>query len=65
LATLTTVGRSRTDALRRGIERALPDRPFTIGDPYVFSDEEQQAFRDRLRTPRLLKKTWDHYRSTL
>jgi L-fuculose-phosphate aldolase len=34
-----------------------------IGDPYVFSDEEQQAFRERLRTPTLLKKTWDHYRS--
>jgi L-ribulose-5-phosphate 4-epimerase len=36
-----------------------------IGDPYVFSDEEQQAFRERLRTPNLLRKTWDHYRSKL
>jgi len=36
-----------------------------IGDPYVFSDSEQQIFRERLRTPALLKKTWDHYRSKL
>jgi ribulose-5-phosphate 4-epimerase/fuculose-1-phosphate aldolase len=36
-----------------------------IGDPYVFSDEEQRAFRERLRTPALLRKTWDHYRSKL
>jgi ribulose-5-phosphate 4-epimerase/fuculose-1-phosphate aldolase len=36
-----------------------------IGSPYVFSDEEQDAFRERLRTPALLKKTWDHYRSKL
>ena len=36
-----------------------------IGDPYVFSEDEQQAFRERLRTPALLKKTWDHYRSKL
>ena len=36
-----------------------------IGDPYVFSDVEQQAFRERLRTPSLLRKTWDHYRSKL
>jgi len=36
-----------------------------IGDPYEFSDEEQQTFRERLRAPALLKKTWDHYRSKL
>src|SRR5665213_427961 len=32
-----------------------------IGDPYVFSDEEQAACRQKLRTPSLFKKTWDHY----
>ena len=36
-----------------------------IGDPYVFSEAEQQAFRERLRTPSLFKKTWDHYHSKL
>jgi L-fuculose-phosphate aldolase len=36
-----------------------------IGDPYVFSAEEQQAFRERLWTPSLFQKTWDHYRSKL
>jgi L-fuculose-phosphate aldolase len=36
-----------------------------IGDPYVFSEAEQQAFRERLWTPSLLRKTWDHYRSKL
>ena len=36
-----------------------------IGDPYVFSEVEQQAFRERLGTPGLFKKTWDHYRSKL
>ena len=30
LASLGAVAGSRTDGLRRGIERALPDRPFTI-----------------------------------
>ena len=30
LASLGAVPGSRTDGLRRGIERALPDRPFTI-----------------------------------
>ena len=34
-----------------------------IGTPYVFSDEEQKACRERLRTPALLRKTWDYYRS--
>jgi L-ribulose-5-phosphate 4-epimerase len=36
-----------------------------IGDPYVFSDTEQQAFRARLWTPNLFRKTWDHYHSKL
>ena len=36
-----------------------------IGDPYVFSQAEQQAFRERLWTASLFKKTWDHYRSKL
>jgi L-fuculose-phosphate aldolase len=36
-----------------------------IGDPYVFSDAEQQAFRERLWTPSLFRKTWEHYRSKL
>jgi L-fuculose-phosphate aldolase len=36
-----------------------------IGDPYVFSEAEQQAFRERLWTPNLFRKTWDHYRSKL
>jgi len=36
-----------------------------IGDPYVFSEAEQQAFRERLWTPNLFRKTWDHYYSKL
>ena len=36
-----------------------------IGTPYVFSDAEQQLFRERLGTPSLFRKTWDHYRSKL
>ena len=36
-----------------------------IGQPYVFSASEQEAFRERLATPSLFKKTWDHYRSKL
>ena len=36
-----------------------------IGDPYVFSDAEQQAFRERLWTANLFRKTWDYYRSKL
>jgi len=36
-----------------------------IGAPYVFSDAERQAFRERLWTPSLFQKTWDHYRSKL
>jgi L-fuculose-phosphate aldolase len=36
-----------------------------IGDPYVFSEAEQQACREKLWSPSLFKKTWDHYRSKL
>ena len=36
-----------------------------IGDPYVFSEAEQQACREKLWSPLLFKKTWDHYRSKL
>jgi L-ribulose-5-phosphate 4-epimerase len=36
-----------------------------IGQPYVFSAEEQRICRERLKTPTLLKKTWDHYHSKL
>ena len=36
-----------------------------IGDPYVFSEAEQQACREKLWSPGLFKKTWDHYRSKL
>jgi len=32
-----------------------------IGTPYVFSEMEQQACRERLWTPGLFRKTWDHY----
>ncbi len=34
-----------------------------IGDPYVFSEEEQKACREKLWTPNLFQKTWDHYYS--
>jgi len=36
-----------------------------IGDPYVFSESEQQACREKLWSPSLFKKTWDHYYSKL
>jgi len=36
-----------------------------IGDPYVFSEAEQQSFRERLWTPGLFRKTWDHYLAKL
>lgn len=36
-----------------------------IGEPYEFSAEEQQACREKLRSPSLFKKTWDHYRSKI
>ena len=34
-----------------------------IGEPYVFSQAEQQACREKLWSPSLFKKTWDHYYS--
>jgi L-fuculose-phosphate aldolase len=36
-----------------------------IGDPYVFSEAEQKACREKLASPSLLKKTWDYYRAKL
>jgi L-fuculose-phosphate aldolase len=36
-----------------------------IGEPYVFSEAEQQDFRERLWTPTLFRKTWDHYHSKI
>jgi L-fuculose-phosphate aldolase len=33
-----------------------------IGEPYVFSEAEQKASREKLWTPNRFKKTWDHYR---
>ena len=36
-----------------------------IGEPYVFSAEEQQACREKLWAPNLFQKTWDHYRSKI
>ena len=36
-----------------------------IGEPYVFSAEEQAACRQKLRSPSLFRKTWDHYRSKI
>lgn len=36
-----------------------------IGKPYIFSDEEQRIFRERLATRGLFQKTWDHYKAKL
>ena len=36
-----------------------------IGKPYVFSETEQQASREKLWTASLFKKTWDHYHSKI
>ena len=36
-----------------------------IGEPYVFTEAEQQACREKLWSPNLFKKTWDHYYSKL
>jgi len=36
-----------------------------IGEPYVFSEAEQQACRRNLWSPTLFKKAWDYYRSKL
>ena len=35
------------------------------GEPYVFSEAEQQACREKLWSANLFKKTWDHYFSKL
>ncbi len=34
-----------------------------IGEAYVFSEAEQRACREKLWSPSLFKKTWDHYYS--
>jgi L-fuculose-phosphate aldolase len=36
-----------------------------IGDPYVFTEDEQRACREKLWSATLFKKTWAHYRSKL
>jgi ribulose-5-phosphate 4-epimerase/fuculose-1-phosphate aldolase len=36
-----------------------------VGQPYVFSEAEQQASREKLWTASLFKKTWDHYYSKI
>jgi L-fuculose-phosphate aldolase len=36
-----------------------------VGEPYVFSEAEQQACRQNLWSPQLFKKAWDHYYSKL
>ena len=36
-----------------------------IGEPYVFSGAELELCRQKLRSPSLYKKTWDHYRSKI
>ena len=36
-----------------------------IGEPYVFTEAEQQACREKLWSPNLFQKTWDHYYSKL
>ncbi|MGH9202220.1 MAG: class II aldolase/adducin family protein [Vicinamibacterales bacterium] len=36
-----------------------------IGEPYVFTDEEQQACRSNLWSPSLFRKSWDYFRAKL
>jgi ribulose-5-phosphate 4-epimerase/fuculose-1-phosphate aldolase len=36
-----------------------------IGEPYVFSEAEQKACREKLWTKSLFQKTWDHYYSKI
>lgn len=36
-----------------------------IGEPYAFSDEEQQVCRSNLSSPSLFKKSWDYFFSKL
>jgi L-fuculose-phosphate aldolase len=40
-------------------------RALQIGDPYVFSEEEQKMAREKLWTASLFQRTWDHFRSKL
>jgi ribulose-5-phosphate 4-epimerase/fuculose-1-phosphate aldolase len=40
-------------------------RAMQIGTPYVFSEEEQQACRQKQWSPALFQKTWDHYYARL
>jgi L-fuculose-phosphate aldolase len=40
-------------------------RALLIGEPYVFSAEEQRICRRNLGAPNLIRKAWDHYRSKL
>ncbi len=36
-----------------------------IGKPYVFSSADQKAAMEKLWTPSLFQRTWDHYRAKL
>jgi ribulose-5-phosphate 4-epimerase/fuculose-1-phosphate aldolase len=36
-----------------------------IGEPYTFTEAEQQACRQNLSSPALFKKAWEHYRAKL
>ncbi|HEY1721994.1 MAG TPA: hypothetical protein VGG27_12165, partial [Magnetospirillaceae bacterium] len=36
-----------------------------IGKPYVFTDEDQKAAREKLWSPSLFQRTWDHFKSKL
>jgi len=36
-----------------------------IGDPYIFTEAEQKACREKLWSANLFRKTWDHYYSKL
>src|SRR5437868_13639008 len=36
-----------------------------IGKPYVFSEQEIMLCREKLWTPNLFKRTWDHFRAKL
>jgi ribulose-5-phosphate 4-epimerase/fuculose-1-phosphate aldolase len=36
-----------------------------IGEPYVFSNEEMAACREKLWNPNLFKRTWDHFQAKL
>ena len=46
-------------------ENAYANMAMQIGEPYVFSEAEQQASREKLWTASLFKKTWDHYYSKI